>query len=65
MIYKKGALLLPDVVHKVETLATASLPAAGADQDGKIVIEAGSDSDNRNIIFYTNGQRFRVDGTSF
>ncbi len=44
-----------------QVITTASLPAAGASQDGRIIIEDGGAGD-RNLIIYTNGQRFRIDG---
>jgi Pectate lyase superfamily protein len=40
---------------------TASLPAAGVLEDGRILIEDGG-AGNRNLVFYAGGQRFRVDG---
>jgi hypothetical protein len=42
-------------------LATAALPAAAAAMDGSIVIENAGAGD-RNLIVYSNGQRFRIDG---
>lgn len=42
---------------------TANLPLAGADMDGRIIIEDGGTGD-RNLIVYAGGQRFRVDGGS-
>jgi len=42
-------------------IATASLPAAGAANDGRCVIEDNGTGD-RNLVFYAGGQRFRVDG---
>jgi hypothetical protein len=44
-------------------VATASLPAAGAAQDGKMIIENAGAGD-RNLILYAGGQRFRIDGGS-
>lgn len=49
------------VPPKAEVIATASLPAAGAVQDGRIVIEDVAAGD-RNLIIYAGGQRFRIDG---
>lgn len=46
---------------RVETIATASLPAAGAAQNGRLIIEDVGAGD-RNLILYAGGQRFRVDG---
>lgn len=48
-----------NVFHTV--IATGSLPAAGAAQDGKIIIEDAGAGD-RNLIVYAGGQRFRIDG---
>lgn len=48
----------------LETVATASLPAAGASQDGKVVIEDGG-AGVGNLIIYKGGQRFRLTGTAF
>lgn len=42
-------------------IATASLPAAAAAQDGRIVIEDNGAGD-RNLVVYAGGQRFRIDG---
>lgn len=42
-------------------IATASLPAAGATNDGLVVIEDAGAGD-RNLIVYAGGQRFRIDG---
>jgi len=42
-------------------IATASLPAAGSAQDGRVVIEDVGAGD-RNLILYAGGQRFRIDG---
>lgn len=46
---------------KVDVVATASLPAAGSTQDGRILIEDNGTGD-RNLILYAGGQRFRIDG---
>jgi hypothetical protein len=46
---------------KVDVIATASLPAAGSTQDGRLVIEDNGAGD-RNLIVYAGGQRFRIDG---
>lgn len=42
-------------------VATASLPAAGNNMNGAIIIEDAGAGD-RNLIIYAGGQRFRVDG---
>lgn len=44
-----------------EVVATASLPAAAAAQNGRILIEDNGAGD-RNLIFYSGGERFRIDG---
>jgi len=44
-------------------VATADLPLAGSDMDGRIVIEDGG-SGNVNLILYARQQRFRIDGGS-
>ena len=46
---------------KIDIIATASLPLAGATQNGRIVLEDVAAGD-RNLIIYTGGQRFRIDG---
>lgn len=46
---------------RAEVVATASLPAAGAANDGRILIEDVGAGD-RNLIIYAGGQRFRIDG---
>ena len=45
----------------LRTVATASLPAAGAGMNGTILIEDAGAGD-RNIIIYAEGERFRIDG---
>lgn len=47
-------------VH-IPVVATGSLPAAGASEDGSIIIEDNGAGD-RNLIIYGGGQRFRIDG---
>lgn len=42
-------------------ILTANLPAAGAAQDGLVIVENGG-AGNGNIVFYVGGQRFRIDG---
>lgn len=44
-----------------QVIATASLPAAGAGENGRIVIEDAGAGD-RNLIIYAGGERFRIDG---
>lgn len=46
---------------KTEVVLTADLPAAGADQNGRVLIEDAGAGD-RNLIIYAGGQRFRIDG---
>jgi hypothetical protein len=46
---------------KVDVIATASLPAAGTVQNGRVLIEDAGAGD-RNLILYAGGQRFRIDG---
>lgn len=46
---------------QIPVVATGSLPAAGAAQNGLILIEDAGSGD-RNIIIYAGGQRFRIDG---
>lgn len=46
---------------KTEVFATGALPAAGAANDGRMVLENVGVGD-RNLIIYANGQRFRIDG---
>src|SRR3990167_7959737 len=50
-------------VEGVNIVAAGSLPAAGSSQDGKVVIENVGAGD-QNLIIYSNGQRFRIDGGS-
>ena len=49
------------IVESIAVIATASLPAAAASQNGKIVIEDVGAGD-RNLIIYAGGERFRIDG---
>ena len=44
-------------------VAAGSLPVAGADEDGSVLIENNGVGD-RNLIIYASGQRFRIDGGS-
>jgi hypothetical protein len=46
---------------KIDVVASASLPAAGAGQNGRILIEDAG-AGNRNFIIYAGGERFRIDG---
>ena len=46
-----------------DIIATANLPAAGASEDGRIIIEDNGAGD-RNLIIYAGSQRFRIDGGS-
>lgn len=48
-------------ILNVEVVATADLPAAGASQNGRVLIENAGAGD-RNLIIYSNGERFRIDG---
>ncbi len=50
-------------IPRLEVIATADLPAAAAAQDGRLVIEDVAAGD-RNLVFYAQGQRFRLDGGS-
>lgn len=45
----------------IQILATGALPAAGASQNGRVIIEDAGAGD-RNLIIYAGGQRFRIDG---
>lgn len=47
----------------LQPVPTANLPAAGASNDGLVVIEDAG-AGNRNLIIYAGGQRFRIDGGS-
>lgn len=51
---------IPDIVRS-PVIATGSLPAAAAAEDGRLVIEDNGAGD-RNLIIYAGGQRFRIDG---
>lgn len=45
-------------------VATADLPAAGAAQNGKVIVENAGGS-TRNLIVYSDGLRTRYTGTNF
>ncbi len=45
----------------MEKIATASLPAAGASDDGTVIIEDGG-VNVANLILYIKGQRYRIAG---
>ena len=49
------------VLEVSPVVATASLPAASAAMDGRILIEDAG-AGNRNLIVYAGAQRFRIDG---
>lgn len=49
---------------KTDIIATANLPAVGATQNGKVLIEDAG-SGNTNLIYYGNNHRYRITGTSF
>jgi Endopolygalacturonase len=49
-----------DSIH-APVIATASLPAAATQHNGRLVIEDNGAGD-RNMIVYAGGQRFRIDG---
>ncbi|NKE69904.1 hypothetical protein [Candidatus Manganitrophus noduliformans] len=57
-----GRVKIQNKLH-IPVVATGSLPAAGAAEDGSVLIEDAGAGD-RNIIFYAGGQRFRIDGGS-
>jgi hypothetical protein len=57
------ALARGDHVHDVAELPTASLPAAGAGENGRLVIE--NDGLTLNLVAYANGQRARLTGVLF
>jgi len=44
-----------------EVVATADLPAAAAENDGRVVVEDAGAGD-RNLVIYGGGERFRIDG---
>lgn len=45
----------------IPVIARASLPAAAAAQDGRVIIDDNGAGD-RNLMIYAGGQRFRIDG---
>jgi len=47
----------------LQTVATASLPAANASRNGVVLIEQAGANDH-NLIIYAGGNRYRVDGGS-
>lgn len=48
-------------IIRAPVIATASLPAAGVNENGRIVIEDAG-AGNRNLMLYAGGERFRIDG---
>jgi hypothetical protein len=48
-------------IKLLHEILTANLPAAAADEDRRIILEDGGAGD-RNLIIYSKGQRFRIDG---
>ena len=50
-------------VYGIPVVARASLPAAGATQDGLIIVDDNGTGD-RNLMVYAGAQRFRIDGGS-
>jgi hypothetical protein len=55
-----GSLDVPGRIN-APVVATASLPAAGSQRDGSLIIEDAG-AGNRNLIIYGGGERFRIDG---
>jgi hypothetical protein len=53
--------LTPGTNDWFPVMATASLPAAGAVMNNRVLIEDNGTGD-RNLIMYAGGQRFRIDG---
>jgi hypothetical protein len=45
----------------LNVVPTANLPAAAAAQNGRVLVEDGGNN-NRNLVLYAGGQRFRIDG---
>jgi hypothetical protein len=45
--------------NSLVAIATASLPAASADMNGRVLIEHVNDT-TCNLVFYKNGHRFKV-----
>jgi hypothetical protein len=60
-VYGGSALNSSGRRRRIPIIATASLPAAAASEDGSIIIEDNGAGD-RNIIIYAGGERFRIDG---
>lgn len=57
-----GRVKVPNTGRQhIPIVATGNLPAAGAIEDGSILIEDNGAGD-RNVIIYAGGQRFRLDG---
>ena len=50
-----------DQQHSLARVATGSLPAAAAGMDGVVLIEDAGSGD-QNLVVYSDGQRFRIDG---
>ena len=48
-------------VYGIPIVARASLPAAGAAQDGLIIMDDNG-TDDVNLMLYARGERFRIDG---
>lgn len=48
-------------VYGIPVVARASLPAAGATQDGLVLVDDNGAGD-RNLMIYVGGERFRIDG---
>lgn len=43
-------------------VVTSSIPAAGPEMDGRLIVEKVGTRNKRNVIVYAGGQRFRLDG---
>jgi len=56
-----GGTLFGNAGHPI--VARASLPAAGASQDGLLIVDDNGAGD-RNLMLYAGGERFRIDGGS-
>ena len=63
-ILRQHAHVINLLVLGAEVINTSSLPAAGAANDGRIVIENAGGA-VRNLIIYSSGVRTRYTGTNF
>lgn len=63
LLQEQGHTINLLIASAPEVLASGSLPAAGAANNGRVIVEDGG-AGNGNLVIYVGNQRFRLDGGS-